>query len=212
MRERFAHIGVGAGLAGPEALSPELREAVAAGQKEAHADLQQAVTKLTTSVGLFGDLETMTGHYRERALGAMGGIYGNSPEEALYPVYMVDGEGKRLDTGKHTYSVTFSADRLPPVDAFWSLTIYDGNNYLLVDNPIDRYLINSSMLPTFKRGDDGSLTILIQRDRPEGEMAANWLPGPDGVVNAVMRLYLPQAEALDGTWKNPPIMVTGTVK
>jgi hypothetical protein len=91
------------------------------------------------------------------------------------------------------------------VDAFWSLTMYDLPGQLLVKNPINRYLINSPMLPDLKLNDDGGLTIYIQSESPGGEKAANWLPAPKGPFMAALRYYLPKPELLDGKWQSPPL-------
>jgi hypothetical protein len=96
-------------------------------------------------------------------------------------------------------------------EAFWSVTMYDGKTQLLIKNPIDRYLINSPMLPTLKKNADGSLTLYIQKDSPGKDMESNWLPAPDGPIYMVMRLYWPKKEPPsilppgDGTWKPVPV-------
>jgi hypothetical protein len=94
---------------------------------------------------------------------------------------------------------------MPPVNAFWSVTMYDAKTQLLIDNPINRYLINSPMLPDLKKNADGSLTLYIQKDSPGRGMESNWLPGPNGPIYLVMRLYWPKEEALNGTWKPPAV-------
>ena len=100
---------------------------------------------------------------------------------------------------------------MPPVNAFWSVTMYDGKTQLLIDNPVNRYLINSPMLPHMKKNDDGSLTIHIRKDSPGADKEANWLPAPDGPIYMVMRLYWPATEAPSilppggGTWSPPAI-------
>jgi hypothetical protein len=76
---------------------------------------------------------------------------------------------------------------------------------MLVANPIDRYLINSTMLPVFVRDPDGGITLYIQHDSPGKDKEPNWLPAPEGPFFMAMRLYWPKAEALDGTWKLPPL-------
>ena len=114
-----------------------------------------------------------------------------------------------LDGSKHNYSLTFAAGELPPVDAFWSVTMYDGKTQLLIENPISRYLINAPMVPGMKRNADGSLTLYIQNKSPGPDKEANWLPAPDGSIYLVMRLYWPKATppsilpADEGTWKPP---------
>ena len=101
--------------------------------------------------------------------------------------------------------------QLPPVNAFWSVTMYDGKSQLLVENPIDRYLINSPMLPDLKRNSDGSITLYIQQDSPGAELESNWLPGPDGAIYLVLRLYWPRMEPPSifplgkGSWQPPLI-------
>ena len=93
---------------------------------------------------------------------------------------------------------------LPPVKAFWSLTMYDGKTQLLVENPLDRYLLNSSMQDQFLWQDDGSLVLYIGKDSPGEALESNWLPAPDGPFYMTLRLYGPEPEALDGTWTPPP--------
>jgi len=136
--------------------------------------------------------------------GAVLGIYGNSKEEAMYPAYYVDGTGQKLD-GANRYTLRFPPGQLPPVNAFWSMTMYDQPASLLVANPIDRYLLNSTMLPQFKRDTDGGLTLLIQNESPGKDKEANWLPAPKGPFSVIMRLYLPKQEALEGKWTAPPL-------
>ncbi len=117
-----------------------------------------------------------------------------------------------LDGSKHSYQMTFPAGQLPPVNAFWSITMYDGRTQLLIDNPIHRYLINSPMLPGLKKNPDGSLTIYVQKDSPGKDKESNWLPAPNGPMFVVMRLYWPKTEAPSvfplgkGTWQ-PPALV-----
>jgi hypothetical protein len=120
--------------------------------------------------------------------------------------------GDVLDCSKHRYTLTFPAGQYPPVNAFWSVTMYDGKTQLLIENPLNRYLINSPMLPELKKNADGSLTIYIQHASPGKEQESNWLPAPDGPVYLVMRLYWPKTEPPSvlppgsGTWK-PPALV-----
>ena len=131
------------------------------------------------------------------------GIWGNSAEEAIYPAYYVDAEGRPLD-GTHHYTVRFAPDQLPPVHAFWSLTMYELPASLLVANPVDRYLLNSTMLDDFVRDEEGGITLYLQHDSPGADKEPNWLPAPEGPFSAVLRLYWPKPAALDGTWTPPP--------
>ena len=104
-------------------------------------------------------------------------------------------DGETPDCSKNNYTLTFPAGQLPPVNAFWSVTMYDGKTQLLIENPINRYLINSPMLPDMKKNADGSLTIYIQKDSPGADKESNWLPAPNGPIYVVMRLYWPKTEA-----------------
>jgi hypothetical protein len=124
----------------------------------------------------------------------------------MYPLAVADSTGAKLDGSKSNYTITFPADAYPPVNAFWSVTMYDGKTQLLIENPINRYLINSPMLPDMKKNADGSLTMYIQNKSPGKDKEANWLPAPDGPIYMVMRLYWPKEDALNGTWKPAPIV------
>ena len=135
---------------------------------------------------------------------AVVGIFGSSRQEAMYPFYSTDSEGQAL-SGSHRYTLRFAPGKLPPVDAFWSVTMYEMPSSLLVDNPINRYLLNSPMLADFKRDPDGGITLYLQADSPGADKESNWLPAPAGPFMAVMRLYWPKAEALDGTWTAPKL-------
>jgi hypothetical protein len=121
-------------------------------------------------------------------------------------------DGTALDGSKHKYTLTFAKDQFPPVNAFWSVTMYDGKTQLLIQNPINRYLINSPMLPGMKKNADGSLTLYIQKDSPGKAKEANWLPAPDGPIYLVMRLYWPKTEAPsilppgEGSWQPPAVV------
>ena len=153
-----------------------------------------------------GDRAVYDGDWAQRAAVAVGGILANDPAEAAYAVTRNDSAGQLLDGAKAKYSLTFPAGALPPVHAFWSVTMYDGKTQLLINNPINRYLINSPMLPDLKKNADGSLTLFIQKDEPTDPLQkANWLPAPDGPIYTVMRLYWPKAEALNGKWLPPGI-------
>ena len=132
------------------------------------------------------------------------GIYGNSKQEAMYPIYGVDADGQKL-TGANRYALRFAPGQLPPVNAFWSLTMYELPASLLVANPINRYLINSPMLPQLKRDADGGLTLLIQNESPGKDKEANWLPAPKGPFIMYMRLYWPKPDAEDGKWTAPKL-------
>ncbi|HEX5001680.1 MAG TPA: DUF1214 domain-containing protein, partial [Bacteroidia bacterium] len=99
------------------------------------------------------------------------------------------------------------ANQLPPANAFWSLTLYELPSSLLYANTINRYLLNSPMLPDFKRNPDGGLTLFIQNESPGKEWEANWLPAPKGPFFLVLRIYWPKEDALNGTWKQPALIM-----
>ena len=206
---RFARIGVGAGRTfDASKLSPELRAAVEHGMADAWKDfaaLQKRIdAKEVTSGDMFGTREFLKNNYLYRMAAAVLGIYGNSKQEAMYPIYAIDADGQKLD-GARRYAVRFAPDQLPPVHAFWSLTMYELPSSLLVANPLNRYLLNSPMLPQFKRDADGGLTLLIQNESPGKDQEANWLPAPKGPFFMAMRLYWPKDEALTGQWTAPPL-------
>ncbi|MBB5261745.1 DUF1254 domain-containing protein [Rhizobium leguminosarum] len=160
---------------------------------------------------LLGDAAFFNGDWLMRSGAAKAGLYGNDAAEAMYPFTRTDASGKPLDGSKHKYTITFPPGQLPPVHSFWSVTMYDGKSQLLVKNPINRYLVNSPMLPGMKKDADGSLTLHIQKDSPGADKEANWLPAPDGTIYLVMRLYWPKTEAPSilpagkGTWQPPGV-------
>jgi hypothetical protein len=212
--ERFARIGIGPGRpADFETLPSETREAIAAGVAAARDDLAATSKSLGrmvngwSSMKAFGTRSDYAGDYLRRAAEAMVGWGGNDQAEAFYPMARVDGDGAPFD-GNASYTLRF--ERMPPVRAFWSVTMYDtsydGTGGYLVENPIDRYLINA-LTEGLIHDDDGSLTITMQRSQPEDPVArANWLPTPDGPFYLAMRLYWPEAAALDGSWEPPPVV------
>jgi hypothetical protein len=153
---------------------------------------------------MFGTREHLKNNYLYRMAAAVVGIYGNSEMEAMYPVYAIDADGQKLD-GSKRYTVRFAPGEMPPVNAFWSLTMYELPSSLLVANPINRYLLNSPMLPQFMKDPDGGVTFLIQHESPGKDKEANWLPAPKGPFVIAMRLYWPKAEAIDGKWTAPPM-------
>jgi len=208
---RFAQIGIGPdGSLDLSELSPEMQQALEGGIADAWEEFAefkrtQLDTGILTAADGFGTREFIGDDYIGRMASAVLGIYGNSKEEAMYPAYYVDADGGKLDTSQNRYTLRFAPDQLPPVNSFWSITIYELPESLLVDNPLDRYLINSPMLPDLARDDDGGLTIYLQHESPGEDKESNWLPAPDGEFLLIMRLYWPQQAALDGTWQAPPL-------
>jgi hypothetical protein len=206
---RFAKLNIGARKSfDADKLSPEMKKAVEDGvadawQVFAEAKKQGDEGKLTAG-DVFGTREYLKNNYTYRMLAAVLGIYGNSKQEAMYPAYTLDANGQKLD-GANRYTLRFAAGQLPPVDAFWSLTMYEMPSSLLVANPLNRYLINLPMLPDLKRDTDGGLTLYIQHDSPGKDKESNWLPAPNGPFAMFLRLYWPKPEALDGSWKQPSL-------
>jgi hypothetical protein len=208
---RFATLGIGPhGTFDAKALSPEMLKAVEDGMADAWAEFKtyketELDTGKRTSADAFGTREFLHGDYLARFSGAVLGIYGNSKDEAIYPVYFVDSAKKPLN-GANRYELRFAPGDLPPVNAFWSLTLYELPSSLLSANPLNRYLINSAMLPSLKRDDDGGVTLAIQHADPGADGQANWLPAPAGPFLLALRLYWPKADALDGKWIAPPLV------
>jgi hypothetical protein len=209
---RFAKIGVGAGKTfDVNTLLPEMKTAIEQGMADAWVDLGNLQKRIESGEVPIGDLPGSRSFLKNNYLYRMGtavlGIYGNSKEEAMYPLYGVDAEGQKLD-GANRYTMHFAPGQLPPVNAFWSLTMYELPASLLVANPLNRYLLNSPMLPQFVKDPDGGLTLYVQNESPGADKEPNWLPAPKGPFLVFMRLYWPKQEALDGTWKHPPMTKT----
>ena len=151
----------------------------------------------TDTMGVYGN------YYLKRAIVTQLGLGANLPEDAVYPLNLADEAGKPLD-GANKYAIHFAKEEIPPVDAFWSITLYDREGFQ-VANSLNRFAVSSWM--PFKRDADGSLTLYIQNDNPGSDRESNWLPAPKGPYNLTMRLYAPKSEALTGLWNSPPVMV-----
>jgi uncharacterized protein (TIGR03000 family) len=213
LRAKFAKIGIEAGKPFPLAkLSPEQKRDLEMSIKSGLEKIKKQVATIgkdengwRVATKAFGDRAMYKGDWTLRAAAAMAGIYGNDAVEALYPLLATDSDGNKPDCSKNRYTLTFPKGQLPPANAFWSVTMYDGKTQLLIENPINRYLINSPMLPDLKKDADGSLTIYIQKDSPGTDKESNWLPAPGGPIYVVMRLYWPKEEALTGKWQPPPV-------
>jgi hypothetical protein len=213
LRARFAKIGIEAGKPfPPDKLTADQKAELEMGVKSGLEKIKKQVAALgkdengwRVATSGFGNRANYKGDWTLRAAAAMAGIYGNDAVEALYPILSTDSEGNKPDCSKKRFTLTFPQGQLPPVNAFWSVTMYDAKTQLLIENPINRYLINSPMLPGLKKNEDGSLTIYIQKDSPGKEKESNWLPAPDGPIYVVMRLYWPKEEALIGKWKPPAV-------
>jgi hypothetical protein len=219
IRAKLAKIGIGSGKRFDfKNFSPDQKDAFMLGVKSGDEKVDKFLASGVKNVNgwnigsFFGDRDFFKGNWLMRAAAAKGGLYGNDAVEATYPFTRVDATGEKLDGSKHNYTLTFAAGQFPPVNAFWSVTMYDGKSQLLIKNPINRYLINSPMLPNMKKNADGSLTLYIQKDSPGKDKESNWLPAPNDLIYLVMRLYWPKTEPPsilppgEGTWKPPGIV------
>jgi hypothetical protein len=219
IREKLARIGVGPGKTFAFKDLPLAHKLeIGLGMKDGDEKVEKYLASGSKNINgwkvgsLFGDRLFYSGDWLKRAAAAKGGIYGNDAAEAVYPMTKTLANGEVLDASKHKYTVTFLAGQYPPVEAFWSVTMYDGKSQLLIENPINRYLINSPMLPGMKKNPDGSLTLHIQKDSPGADKESNWLPAPNGEMYLVMRLYWPKTTAPsilpagEGSWQPPAIV------
>jgi hypothetical protein len=177
-----------------EAGATAAREAIAANVAHlgAHAN---GWTLATDTIGVYGN------SYLKRATIALGGLGANPPEDAVYPVLLADSNGKPIN-GEHDYAIHFDADKLPPVDAFWSITMYDAEGFQAA-NEIHRFAIGDR--DPLAYNPDGSLDIFIQHTNPGPGRETNWLPAPTGPLGITMRLYAPRPEVLDGRWTPPHV-------
>jgi hypothetical protein len=188
---------------GMGAFSPDVRKAIEEGVAQGQKLMRETARgknvngwEITLDMGRYGT------NYPYRASWTFFGVGGNLPEDAIYPAAKTDGDGKPLD-GANKYELRFAKNETPPADAFWSLTMYDADSYL-VANPINRYALGDRS--GMKFGDDGSLTIYIQAEPPAADRQANWLPAPkQGKFLVALRLYAPKKVVADGTW-SPPLV------
>lgn len=206
----LARIGVGPGLSFDGALFGEtaaedwrrIVQGVTASCAEASGHFQVK----NGSWNYFGGPIAQFGtEYEYRALIALMGLGANPVSVAVYPKAAVDSEGQRLN-GANSYLLHFDKDALPPVKerGFWSVTIYDSSDNLLIDNEIGRYCINDRSDVRYQ--EDGSLDILIQKEKPDAEWQSNWLPACEGEFHLYLRVYLPEDEVVRNEWSMPMIL------
>ncbi len=189
----------------PDKAEPAVRKALVSAPGEAQqlmawkfptiARVANGWSMNTDTMGVYGN------YYLKRAMVAQVGLGANLPEDAIYPVSLADESGKPLD-GANRYILHFDKGAAPPADAFWSVTLYDGEGYQ-VANALNRFAVSSWM--PFKYNADGSLDLYFQNKSPGADKEANWLPAPTGPFNLTMRLYAPRLEALTGKWNPPPV-------
>jgi len=205
--ERLKRIGIEPGKPfDMVSLDPTVRAAIERGAADASKLMTEKASTIdrvvngwlisTDMIGVYGNF------YLKRAIIARRGLGANPPEEAVYPQLVADADGKPI-TGENKYTIHLSREQLPPVDAFWSLTMYDADGYQ-VANALNRFAVGDR--DDLKYNADGSLDLYVQHDDPGPERQANWLPSPSsGTLGITMRLYAPRAEILDGRWA-PPAM------
>ncbi len=150
---------------------------------------------IDTTLGEYGT------RYDDRAAVALMALGANLPQDAVYPSVTKDADGKALN-GKNSYVLHFAKGEEPPANAFWSLTMYGMDNYL-VKNPIDRFALGNR--DSLKRNPDGSLDILVQHEKPSDDRVANWLPAPAGPFQVLLRVYWPKESLVNGSWDPPPV-------
>ncbi len=204
LAQALAEIGMEHGY-DPAALSEEDAAQLIAGAEEGIAQIRAQMTKPPkVENGWMLPDERMGPNTKDPLLRAslvFIGLGMMNPEEAVYPMANVDAEGDPL-SGAREYTLHFDKDQLPPVSGFWSLTMY-GEDKFLVDNPLNRYSLGDRADLSY--GEDGSLTLYLQRDNPGPGKEANWLPAPEGAFYVVLRLYLPSADARRGDYLVPAI-------
>lgn len=206
--EKFARIGIAPGRSFKAAdLPPDIFKAIKEGMAAGREKVNRKADTLGERVNGW-NLSPLNGgefgqDYLTRSAAAWKYIYINSAVEAMYPTANVDGRGNQLD-GKNRYTLTFAKGALPPVNYFWSLTMYDTKTQVPVHNQIERYSIGDRT-PGLKAAADGSLTLYIQHQSPGKEWESNWLPAPELPFYVILRAYGPKDEILSGTYKIPPV-------
>lgn len=202
LRQRFASIEIGPGLAfDPD---PQTEALIAEGMREGLQRMVERAGQVKSSAELFGSRDFLKQDYLTRAVAAMIGIYGNAAEEFLGVGYHGDSKGELFD-GRHRYTITFPKGGFPEVGAFWSITTYTSERFLY-PNSLNRYSLNSGMVPGFAVNADGSITLHVQHDSPGSEWESNWLPVPAGPFLLTFRTYLPGPPIRDGSWQAPPVI------
>jgi hypothetical protein len=206
---KLASIGVGPGKVPSTEANDTIKTALQVGITEGQKMIDARVANFGTldngwlvnpQPGVYGT------DYLFRAATAQFGLGANIGQEAFYPTTFTDSQGQPLN-GNNSYLIHFDPGQIPPVDGFWSVSMYNDKN-LFIDNPINRYSIGK-YTDGIKNNTDGSLDIFIQNKNPGPDKESNWLPSPEGSFNMVMRLYLPQPQALNGTWQLPLVQHVG---
>jgi hypothetical protein len=202
----FERIGIVAGKKFETENNPYANELLE-GIKKAQSSFLAYLPKIKSSSEIFGSRTYLNNNYLARAVGAWTGIYANEADVFLgIQGYERQSDGKPF-SGLNTYTFTFEKDNYPPVEAFWSVTLYSLPSRLLYENEINRYAMQSTMTNDFKKNPDGSVTIYVQHDSPGKELESNWLPCPSGPFTMAFRCYLPREELRSGSWLPPKVIL-----
>ena len=206
---KLASIGIGPGKTPSREANDTIKTALQFGVTEGQKLIDAKVARagilvngwlVNAQTGVYGT------DYLFRAAITQVGLGANIAQEALYPTTFTDSEGKPY-SGNNSYLIHFEPGQTPPVDSFWSITMYNSTSNL-VDNPINRYSIGK-YTEGLKNNTDGSLDIYVQHKSPGADKESNWLPSPDGGFNMILRTYLPQSQILNGTWQPPAVQMVG---
>ncbi len=206
---RMASIGIAPGKPwDPATMDPATRKAVEAGIADAWKLIKDTEKTVTDAGKFFATRQQLGTDYLSRTMGVYMGIYGNVSQQAVYQTWPADADGKPLDASRNRYTITFAPGQLPKARYFWSITMYTLPERLLAANPIKRYSIGSQT-PELTKSKDGSITIYVQKDSPGRDKEGNWLPAPDSVFFAVLRVYGPGEAEQTGKWKAPQVKRVG---
>lgn len=183
--------------------NPRLRQVMQEGMHDGQNEIDKRRLAADGKAGpLFGDRRTLGNDYLVRATGAQVGLGTDSREESITTVLATDAAGQALD-GAQPYTLRFAPRALPPVNAFWSVTLQRPAGAAQAPQAARRTLVDSSMLPALRRDRDGGLTLHIQPQAPAKGGEANWLPAPAGPFTITLRYYWPKPALLDGSWQSP---------
>lgn len=210
--ERFGLVGIGPSFYfNANDFDATIRDAIDDGIVSALEQIEESQSLLheerngwTIFRQIFGDRERLQGLYLVRAGAAKAMLYGDNAEEVSYLTANLDEAGDVLDASMRSYALTFAKEELPPVDAFWSITMYSLPDQALVQNPLDRYSLGSKS-PSLVYGADGSLTLYLSKESPGESREGNWLPAPDGPFSLTLRMYLPKQDAIPPLYVPPPL-------
>ncbi|TWT66503.1 DUF1254 domain-containing protein [Allorhodopirellula solitaria] len=188
-------------------LDAATQTALKAGIDDARAEMKKLGEGDLDANKLFGPRKLLGTRYRDRAMGVYMGIFANTSDQSFYISMPADSKGQPLDGSKNSYTLTFTKENLPPVEYFWSITLYNLPQRFLVENPIKRYSIGSAT-PGLKYEDDGSLIIHVSAESPGKDLESNWLPAPKTPFWTVLRSYGPDEAIIKGTYNTPAYQPT----